>query len=136
MNHVTGFEAMRARWQASAQTLHEVVDDALIAGADKVVSSAKFLVPIESGKLRSTIGHTGVLTSKKGNPYVVISAGDASTMVNSQRGPVQLARIIEFGTQKRSAEPFLRPAMRQNAASVRAGIRKAMRAAIKVANGM
>lgn len=102
----------------------------MLAGADKVVATARLLVPRDSGHLASTIRRSGIQQTKHANLMVEVMAGDATTVVGARKN-FQLARLIEFGTQSRSAEPYMRPAMRRHRNAIRGNIRRAMSRAIK-----
>lgn len=104
---------------------------AMETGADKVVTTAKLLAPRgETGKLAESIKRSGrLVTKKKGNPMIEVSAGDDPALIVGAHEKYNLARIKEYGALRsnQQAEPFLRPAMRRH----KPGIRRAMRAAIK-----
>jgi hypothetical protein len=110
---------------------------ALIAGADAMVTRAKALCVNNS--VRSTIRHTSVLQTKRGNPVIRVQAGDASTLVGRTE-KFQLARIIEYGTYGKGrapaqqAHPFMRIAKVELRDKIKANMRKAIRAAIRAAN--
>jgi HK97 gp10 family phage protein len=131
---VQGIEQLKARLAKSGVTLESAAGAAMLQAGEVVASSAKFLVPKDTGHLAASIKVSGLLRTPRDNLKVEISAGDESTIVQG-RVSFQLAKIVELGTVKRRAEPFLRPAMRMNSRKIRTMIRKAMREAIKVANG-
>lgn len=107
-------------------------------GADIVVRDAQRLCV--DPRVTPTIRRTDEMKSrKKGNPMIQVRAGDSTTLVGATE-KFQLARLIEYGTKgKRTpppqlAQPFLRPAWRDNRKKIEANMRKAIREAIKKAN--
>ena len=67
----------------------------------KIKSRAKALCPVESGELRKSISMR-IIRDGKG---VQVVAGH-----KKNRGPVFYARMVEFGTRRSRAHPFMRPA--------------------------
>ena len=134
MSQIQGIDALQARLKRSGQTLTSDASAALLDAGAAVVATAKFMVPKETGHLAASIVCSQVKPTRKGNLMVEITAGDETTLVEG-RVKFQLAKIIEFGTVNRPPQPFLRPAIKLNSRKNRNAIRKAMRNAIKVANG-
>lgn len=83
-----------------------VVKNALRKGARLVRDEAKGLVPVDEGNVRDAIA---VRTERKGAArdevaaYVVVKK-------YANGVPTYYARFLEFGTEKMSAKPFMRPA--------------------------
>lgn len=127
---VEGIDKLKLRFQLYSKKILSEARPAMLAGADKVVGTAKLLVPRDSGHLATTIKRSGIQKTKKGNDMVEISAGDASTTVGARK-QFQLARIVEFGAQGRPAQPYLRPAMRRHRNAIRSAMRRAMGRALK-----
>lgn len=130
MSDIEGIEKLRFRFAKLGKDLMNAAKPAMLEGGDKVVRVARALVPKDTGKLASTIKRSEVRKTKKGNFVVLVSAGDETTRVGSRK-QFQLARLVEFGTQSRPAEPYMRPAWRQNRRSIASTIRKAIAAEIK-----
>jgi HK97 gp10 family phage protein len=123
---VSGLPALRNRFGRIPAHVLDASATELVAGAQKVVSMARALVPVESGHLRDTIRHTEPRVDKRGRLYVAIMAGDESTVTDGPSGRFQIARLVEFGTRRRAAEPFLFPSYRANRRGWRAAITKAV----------
>ena len=95
-------------------TNRDVVEDALMAGAELVVEEAKRLVPVDTGNLRDSIG---ISTETKGMNFarVQLKKGDQVLLV----GPLQgkglphdgfYGHMVEFGTLYMQPQPFMGPA--------------------------
>jgi HK97 gp10 family phage protein len=128
---VQGLDKLKAKLNRAGVGLKQAVGPAMEAGGDRVLATARLMVPKESGRLAGTLRRTGVETTKRGNLRVSVLAGDETTV----RGPIQIAKSIEFGTTRMPAQPYLGPALRLNKRPIMAEIRRAMRTAIKKANG-
>ncbi|WP_323008933.1 HK97-gp10 family putative phage morphogenesis protein [Paracoccus sp. (in: a-proteobacteria)] len=100
-----------------------------------VAAAARYLAPRDDGDLIRSIrveDVDSVTTSKGGRDFigVAIKAGDEKTVVtNSSGGRFQNARIQEFGTKSRAANPFFFPAWKANRRRVRSAISRAVRKA-------
>lgn len=114
---------------------------AMEEGAAEIVAEMKRLAPVESGKLRDSIGWTwgdvpaGTFTiadirsgKNAGEQYatlrIKIYAGSREAFY---------ARWQEFGTKEQPAQPFFFPIWKAHRAKFRGRIRKAVKAAIKEA---
>lgn len=89
-----------------------MVDRALRAGGEIIADEARRLVPIDSGELRESIqvGGDGLNSSRQ-----EVRQGRAVISVGPRQGPGYpdgfYAHMVEFGTVKMAAEPFMRPAV-------------------------
>lgn len=102
------------------------LETAMTESANIIVAGAKLRVPVDEGHVRDSIRQHGVREGKRGNLYVAITAGDKTTEHDSY----QVARLLEFGTQKMPAQPFLLPAYRANRRRTQSRMRRAIRDAI------
>jgi HK97 gp10 family phage protein len=124
---VEGIARLKAQFAKLGRGLLTAAHPAMLDGAAKVVETAKLIVPSDTGELRSTITHSGIMKTRRAkNDMVEISAGDARTIVGKAK-QFQLARIIEFGTHHVPAQPFMRPAMRRHQRTITAAMRRAIR---------
>lgn len=88
--------------------------DRLEKAGELVAARARNKVPVNTGKLKSTIR----VTRLKGDPKLNIRvyAGDrvkgGSRNKGAERGAFY-AHMVEFGTAKMAARPFLRPALNE-----------------------
>jgi len=98
--------------------------------AEIIRDEARILCPVETGSLQQSIRAfkregLGALCS------VGVSAGNAS-VVNPKTGrTVDYARYVEYGTSRRAAKPFLRPALATVKPFIRAMIQEAWRKALE-----
>ena len=102
------------------------LETAMRESADRIVAGAKLRVPVDEGDVQASIRHHGVKEGKRGGLYVAITAGDKSTEADSY----QVARLLEFGTQKMVAQPFLLPSFRANRRRAKSAMQRAIRDAI------
>lgn len=79
--------------------------DRLEEAAGYVMGSARAKVPVQSGKLRNSIRVVRLHGDPKLN--VRVYAG------NRDKGGAFYAHMVEFGTVKMTAKPFLRPAFNE-----------------------
>lgn len=87
--------------------------DRLEKAAEYVADASRSRVPIDTGRLKDTIR----VTRLKGDPKLDIRVYAGSR----DKGGAFYAHMIEYGTVKMKAKPFLRPALNQ-AKSVIMGI--------------
>lgn len=77
-------------------------DQSLRAGAKPIVDAAKRLVPVDTGKLRRSI------TARISRAY---RANQRIILIGFTRPRSAIAHLVEFGTVKMRAQPFMRPAL-------------------------
>lgn len=110
---------------------------ALIKGAQDIADVAEILVPEDEGDLQNTIAVTAPL----GTTPAYASGGGSQTAKENQAfvtvgsTDVRYGHIVEFGSAKMAARPFLLPAFRLKKAKVERRIATAVRKAIKLAGG-
>ena len=102
------------------------LETAMRESADRIVAGAKLRVPVDEGDVQASIRHHGVKEGKRGGLYVAITAGDKSTEADSY----QVARLLEFGTMKMPAQPYILPSFRANRKRAQRRMRKAIKDAI------
>lgn len=78
---------------AAAERIQAALPAALLAGAEAVAESARGMCPVDTGRLRGSIG-----ASQSGDGAVAYAGED-------------YAVYVEFGTYKTAAQPFLMPAL-------------------------
>jgi HK97 gp10 family phage protein len=128
---VQGIETLRRRLvDEIPKAVRAQLEQAMIESADLIVAGARLRVPVETGEVRDSIQQHGVREGKRGGLYVAITAGDRSTETTASGSTWQVARLLEFGTMKMPAQPFLLPAYRANRRRAQARMRRAMRDAI------
>ena len=128
---VQGIDQLKRRLvEEIPKAVRAELERAMLESADRIVAGARLRVPVETGEVRDSIKQHGVKEGKRGGLYVAITAGDRSTETTATGSTYQVARLLEFGTMKMPAQPFLLPAYRANRRGAQARIRRAMRDAI------
>lgn len=92
-------------WNPGAVTaeIEKTAMDRLAEAGEIVAARARGLVPVKSGKLKSSIR----VTRLKGDPKQNIRVYAGSR----EKGGAFYSHMVEHGTVKMPAEPFLRPAL-------------------------
>ena len=128
---VVGIDNLRRRLvDVIPAAVRAEMEAAMLESADAIVAGAKLRVPVDEGDVRDSIRHHGVKEGKRGALYIAITAGDRSTEDDSKGRTYQVARLLEFGTVKMPAQPYLLPAYRANRKRAKARMRRAARDAI------
>ena len=104
------------RLEGLGAAIQEAAAGVVAAACGEVRDRARSLCPVESGTLKESI------TAEAGQ-----DDGGAWGRVYTS---VDYGALVELGTCKQSAKPFLRPAFAQTKATVAAAIAKAIRSAI------
>ncbi len=78
---------------AAAERIQAALPSALLAGAEAVADNARSMCPVDTGRLRSSIGAS--------------QSGDGAVAYAEENYAV----YVEFGTYKMAAQPFLMPAL-------------------------
>jgi len=94
------------------------IEEGLQKGAFRVERDAKINAPVDTGRMRASI--TTRLIKEDGNPVAEVGTN------------VSYAPLVEYGTSKKAARPFLFPAYNQN----KDKIRKDIAAAVKKSLGL
>jgi len=81
-----------------------VITGAIRAGCKPIVNSAKSYVPVDSGNLKKSIG----IVKRKSRDKTKIRFSVTPRRKGKYDG--FYAHIVEFGTSKMAAQPFMRPA--------------------------
>jgi HK97 gp10 family phage protein len=95
---------------------------AVLTGGRIVRDEAKSLVPIRTGTLRKSIG--AKVKSYPSRRVVVAIVGPRRGFRKDIEGvgtvdPVNYAHLVEFGSRRSQAKPFMRPAWDENVARIR-----------------
>lgn len=93
-------EPLADRLEAIGETGKQQTAEALQTCAATIRDQAKTLCPVKTGKLRRSIR---IQTRKEAEALSIgVSAGN---------GEASYARFVEYGTSRRKAQPFMRPAL-------------------------
>lgn len=138
---IEGLDRIQKATQAVQQAVASEIDKAVFASAQKVVTEAK--TSIANGQKTGRVYRRRTVTHRASAPGEA-PASDTGRLVNSitaypakageavavaGRGSVKYARMLEFGTTKISARPFMLPAMEKSRAWIRERLAKAVRKA-------
>lgn len=99
-----GMDELLKSLHAMGDAGDRIMDKALMEGARIVQEAAKRRVPVRTGKLRDNIKIGDIRENAKGLKSIVVGPG---------KGDISTAfygKFIEYGTLKKPAKPFLRPA--------------------------
>lgn len=84
-----------------------------------VIATAKTLVPVDDGDLRDSLKVTTKLSKRQQRiQRKAVAEGKAFVEMFAGAAALPHAHLVEFGTEKMAAQPFLRPAWDQNKAGV------------------
>jgi HK97 gp10 family phage protein len=129
---VTGIDKLKLQLvDKIPKAVRAALEQAMMESADRIVAGARLRVPVETGEVRDSIRQHGVREGKRGGLYIAITAGDQSTLTDETGTRYQVARLLEFGTQKMQAQPYLLPSFRANRRSARTKMRKAIKEAVR-----
>ena len=132
---VNGVPQVRAMFRRKGAAVVGAGKAAARKGGSEVADVMRYLVPTDEHELQRSIRVEDAATvSTRGGERdfigVKVKAGDETTIVtNKSGGRFQNARIQEFGTRKRAANPYFFPAWRMNRTRVRGAITRAVRKA-------
>ncbi|MFH5773592.1 HK97 gp10 family phage protein [Paracoccus sp. NGMCC 1.201697] len=130
---VEGVSQFQAMLRRKAGAAIEAGKAAAIKGGEDLAQAQRFLAPVDDADLLRSIRvepAEQIKTSQGLRDFVgvAVKAGDETTMVtNSSGGRFQNARLQEFGTKTRAANPYFFPAWRANRRRIRASITRAIR---------
>jgi HK97 gp10 family phage protein len=125
---VEGIDKLRRRLETQLpKVMREKVEAAMLESAEAIVQAARLRAPVATGEVRETIRQHGVKVGKRGGLYVAITSGDTGTLEESDGKNYQVARLLEFGTVKMPAQPFMLPAYHSQRNRAKARLRRAMR---------
>jgi HK97 gp10 family phage protein len=123
----TGLDQVRRRLvDTIPKAVRAALEQAMIESANLIVAGGKLRVPVDEGDVQDSIRQHGVKEGKRGGLYIAITAGDRTTEADTW----QVARLLEFGTMKMPAQPYLLPAFRANRRRAKTRMRRAVRDAI------
>jgi HK97 gp10 family phage protein len=101
---IKGAAAMeRLLKQLGPEVASKIGDQSLRAAAKPIIAEAKRLVPVRTGKLRDSL--TVVIERKRKDDDTRLA------VIGFKKPTSRIAHLIEFGTSKMPAHPFLRPAL-------------------------
>lgn len=136
MSRLKGSAELEKRLLAIPRGVLVELRPALVKGAQDIESAMEMLVPEDQGDLLGSIQVTGPGETTpdyaEGGGSVTLKENQAAVTVGNT--DVRYGHIVEFGSVKMEAQPFMRPAFRLKKAKVLRRIQSAITKAIK-ANG-
>lgn len=111
---IEGGKELAAKFQSISRRVNNEVEQALIIGALRVERAAKQNAPVDTGRLRGSITHRLIDTGKN---QVAAEVGTN----------VEYAVMVEFGTSKQAAKPYLFPAYLANKEKILKDLAKAFK---------
>lgn len=140
---IHGLADVLKRLDQVPQEVQDKLKGAMERGAKRVVKMMKRLCPVDQGTLRDSIGWTwgdppegstvlGTVADGRTVFAITIYAGNKQTMVTNSRGvEFQNARIQEFGTKTRPAQPYFYPSWRAKRRGIATAEKRAITSAVK-----
>ena len=126
---LVGIDRLIARLGKASETLDPKTIEGLSEVADKIVSDAKTMVPIETGSLQKSICKQHHVS--EGNIHNIgVSSGGYVTNPKTGR-IVNYAAHVEYGTSKMAPKPYLRPALEANRQSLTEVLREKVEESLK-----
>lgn len=113
---IEGLDELKAKFkQLQHATQGQILENAVLAGCLPIMNAAIERVPIKSGNLKRSI-HIGGHSNLSDTTGTDVGIGvKKPTQVNLRVGTnVEYAPYVEFGTNKQTAKPYLRPAYDEN----------------------
>lgn len=109
-------EDLMKKLSKAESNIDEIVSHALNEGGNIVLNKVKenlnnVLSHTSTGELEKSIGLSGVLIDRKGNPNVKIGFSEPRSDGESN---AKIATILEYGSSHQKARPFLKPAKRKS----------------------
>lgn len=109
-------------------TSRAIQRDILMQRGQPIADAARELAPKDSGDLRDSIAVGDKLSKRQAGLHHPASATDVEVFVGA--GPLPHAHLMEFGTSRTAAQPFMRPAWDAGKRSILDGIAKDLWASI------
>lgn len=116
--YLDGLEDAQRAFRAAPREFQEKITDAVNRSAEEIAGRARVLVTVDQGDLKESIEVKRASASKRGIAAYVLVGNF-------------VAGMIEFGTVKMAAQPFLFPAYQSIRKRVDGRIRRAVKAAAK-----
>jgi len=102
-----GMDELMKKLEEMGNKAGRIQNNALKTAAETVLESAKDKVPVDTGKLKDTLGISKVKT-KDGAKYIEVG------ITKGDNSDIYYGKFIEWGTSQRPATPYLQPAYEEN----------------------
>lgn len=135
MSRLKGSIELEKRLAAIPQEVLENLRPALVKSAEEVAANMHALVPVDEGDLDASIAVTG---PNETTPAYAVGGGTVTAAPNQAfvtvgNPEVRTGHIVEFGSDKMEARPFMLPAFRIAKPRIMRRLSRAVGAAIKKA---
>jgi HK97 gp10 family phage protein len=116
---VRGIDALLKKFDDMTRSFADEIDAAVESGAQLVMDTAVTLVPVRTGNLLHTI-------------HVEPRSEPLKRIVRAGGGSAPYAPMVEYGTRKMGAQPYMRPSAMARRAEIVELIRKAVAGILKM----
>jgi len=109
---LVGADHLIARLGAASERIDPKTVEGLVTVADRVVDSAKFMAPVDTGSLQRSIRRQHHVSQGHVHSVAVTAGG---YVVNPKTGQVvNYAAHVEYGTRRIAPQPYMNPALEMN----------------------
>jgi HK97 gp10 family phage protein len=128
-----GLDRMNRRFAAVLRNVKEVVEPALVKGAEEIAATQRQLAPQDTGALKDSIAVTppGGQTPAYSQPGGSRLARDNEALVTAGGVDVRYPHLVEYGTSEAPAQPFFWPGFRLMRKRAQDRIKRAVRKAVR-----
>lgn len=128
-----GLDRMNRRFAAVLTNVREVVQPALVKGAEEIAATQRQLAPEDTGDLKDSITVTppGGTTPAYSQPGGSRTAKDGEAIVTAGNIGVRYPHLVEYGTSDAPAQPFFWPGFRLKRKRAQDRIKRAISKAVR-----
>lgn len=126
-------DRMNRRFAAVLRNVREVVEPAVVKGAEEIAATQRQLAPEDTGDLKASIAVTppGQTTPAYSQPGGSRVAKDGEAIVTAGNVAVRYPHLVEYGTANAPAQPFFWPGFRLNRTRAQNRIKRSIRRAVR-----
>lgn len=126
-------DRMNRRFASVLRNVKEVVEPAVVKGAEEIAATQRQLAPEDTGDLKASISVTppGQTTPPYSQPGGSRVAKDGEAIVTAGNAAVRYPHLVEYGTADAPAQPFFWPGFRLNRTRAQNRIKRAIRKAVR-----
>lgn len=128
-----GLDRMNRRFAAVLRNVKEVVEPALVKGAEEIAATQRQLAPEDTGALKDSITVTppGETTPAYSQPGGSRTAKDGEALVTVGGTDIRYPHLVEYGTSETPAQPFFWPGFRLTRTRAQNRIKRSIRTAVR-----
>ena len=128
-----GLDRMNRRFAAVLRNVKEVVEPALVKGAEEIAATQRQLAPEDTGALKDSITVTppGGTTPAYSQPGGSRTAKENEAIVTAGNAAVRYPHLVEHGTSEAPAQPFFWPGFRLTRARAQNRIKRSISKAVR-----